>query len=148
MQLSSPYLSSTQFNSATLTFSIILCRLGHCSIRQAIRLSVITSYTPFPFATLTHSAIALSSAAKLFLFLPSHFTPFLPRRDHHHWRRPTTCKPSSPSHGALGECLELLMKQDQVPSTLLSSGLLKFVEPERKDWEFSRNSILPLQDNV
>jgi len=30
---------------------------------------------------------------------------------------------------------ELLMKQDRVPPTLLSSRLLKFVIPEREDWD-------------
>jgi len=44
---------------------------------------------------------------------------------------------------ALRECPELLVKQDWVPPTLLFSGPLKFVVPEREDWEFSRNSILP-----
>jgi len=42
---------------------------------------------------------------------------------------------------ALRECPELLMKQDRVPPTLLSSAPLKFVVPEREDWEFSQNSI-------
>jgi len=44
---------------------------------------------------------------------------------------------------ALRECPELLVKQDRLPPTLLSSGPLKFVVPEREDWDFSRNSILP-----
>jgi len=44
---------------------------------------------------------------------------------------------------ALRECPELLMKQDRVPPTLLSSGPLKFVVPEREDWELFQNSILP-----
>jgi len=46
------------------------------------------------------------------------------------------------------ECPELLIKQDRVPPMLLSSGPLKFVVPEREDWEFSRNSILPSHGDV
>lgn len=49
---------------------------------------------------------------------------------------------------ALVECSKLLMKQDQVLPTFLASGPLKFVEPARNDWEFSRNYIFPLHGNV